>query len=205
MVIPGNFGQFAMRCELCHTPFKYKIKHLEKNNSVWNSLFCDITKYFTSITTILLISYIGMSYFLKACGKPNIFTNWHIDTEPFQNQLLNGFLFVHLILGLFYITMLSVLLCSNNENHICCFFVGWEVGNHTGNHNIEDDCTECDENYYCDVHCIIIFIIIGILGTILVIYYDVLYRLTIRNSNNQKEILEFADYLETIHEISIEK
>lgn len=168
IVIPGTLRQFTRihRCELCNTD--YNITHSDTEPG--ESLNGTIARYFITLTTALFVSYMIIGYLMRldSCLE-HLFVDY--DRIP-VNSLVNGFISVHLIIGAFYIVVLAIGIVSA-DGCLCDFFLFI-------NCNDVDDC----------LGTVIIVGFIGILGTVLVIYYDVLTRVVQRHNTKKVHVID---------------
>lgn len=174
-VIPANFNQFNLSCEICHT--KYNIVY--ENNEQSKKLCKDISIYLSIISLALFISYFLLGLFAEKVGIVFL----ENDSEV-KFVLFNGFILTHIILGIFYIT---VLFYSCFHNQTCCFCYFGEP---------TCKCDNCDEG--CCIIVLAIIAIIGILGTILIIYYDMISRVIQRHKNQTKIIKDILPVQEQV-------
>lgn len=170
IVIPGLFLQFSNSCEICHTTYKLSFKKIEESK---RKLYLDLFIYISTITILLLFTYTGIGFLLEQSEKTHqLFTNKGTHLE---NIIYNGFIMTHIILAIFYIAMSIVFCVSGQTDCFCCFI-------YAGN---------CEGNYDTEGYCIflVFLVIVGIFGTILLIYYDVTTRL-IQRYHNKCHIVE---------------
>lgn len=169
IVIPGNFNQQSFYCEICNTPYKYKINQLEGNDSL---LYKDLLIYFSVITSLLFTLYIVCGLLLQTdSNTATLFINFD---SYWENVLANGFIMTHIVIGIFYI-LCGIFLTTRNGGCIFCYAVDIPF----------DDCSG-----------IYIIVILGIIGTIFIIYYDVISRVVQRHKIRCTEILEILPYSE---------
>jgi hypothetical protein len=159
------------------TPLKYR--YLQADKESVKSL---LVGYFTIISFGLCLSYYLSGLLLKSTGHPNLFYTF---SNHEASAYFNGFLLTHMVLGLIYIIIGIVMLISNSSGCYCYMFAC-------------PDC-DCDGNGDdCDDGCIgcvmVTVIIVGLLGTFLIIYYDVLSRVLERRDMLSKKIKIFAPY-----------
>lgn len=172
IIIPGAFHQFEHACEICHTPYKITFKKINSTRK----LYLDVFVYIFVVTTLLISAYIGIGWSLEQSEKTRqLFiqrgNNW-------ENIFCNGFLMTHITLAIFYIVMA---ITNNISDNIC--FCYWFYNGDCG----EDFCI-----------CILFLVIIGILGTILVIYYDIITRVVQRYQNQCRVITDIDPYVSQI-------
>ena len=179
VVIPGAFNQFNFLCEICHTNYKFKQTKVELTTQLW----CEITTYISCITTVLLLSYIGTGWLMQQSTRTvQLFTE---RGTHWENVFYNGFIMVHIVLAIFYITVaiFTAIFGSGGgtDTFVCCW-IGGDCGGDCGGEG-------------CFI-CIIILIIIGILGTVMVIYYDIVSRVMQRYHNKSHIISDIQTYTE---------
>jgi E3 ubiquitin-protein ligase DOA10 len=175
VVIPGAFNQFNFSCEICHTKYKFQQTEVHSKSQLWYEIFI----YISCITTVLLLSYIAVGWLMQqSVQTTQLFTQ---RGTHWENVFYNGFIMVHIILAIFYI-MLAIFTLVNSQNSdtcLCCYF--------------SQNCNGCDEG--C-AFCIIVLIIIGIFGTVLIIYYDIINRVLQRDYNKSHIISDIQPYTE---------
>lgn len=166
VVIPGLFQQhFDPVCELCH--FKYRVVY----NQDQTQLRRELAKYTAFITFFLLCSYFTTGIIAKWLDLSLLAK----DSE-WNNVVVNGFIWTHFILGLFYLIMLI-----SNSNRTCILVGG------------------CDQR--TDKYCLWAIVIIGIVGTILCMFIDVLSR--VKKRNKQRQITDILSN-EEVEEVEID-
>jgi hypothetical protein len=171
VVIPGNFNQFdTYKCEVCHT--KYNCEYI--NQVTTSNITCDVAKYILCISIFLGCSYVGIGNLMQLSDSTRYLFNYMENNGKWHNILWNGFCTTHLLIGIYY--LIKLLLMSNGDSY-CCFV------------NAPLECNDCD----CRLLMIII-IGIGILGTVLMIYFDVIPRVIQRHDNKNLTVLEIYDY-----------
>jgi len=167
-VIPGNFRQFNFSCEICKTDYSYEYREENLNKK---KLFFELSLYIFFISFFLTLTYL-------CCGI--FFTNFEIfiyDTsEYWSNVFLNGFLITHAILGFFYFTICLVGVATTDSFTCCLLFERDSFG----------------ENDFLPI-CIL-FIIISLLASFLLVYFDVCFRLVQKYNNERKVILNIKNY-----------
>lgn len=177
VVIPAAFRQFDQCCEICHTKYKFSYEKIDPRSQLW----CDIFVYICVITNLLLVSYIGVGLLLDQWKESKqLFTS---RGNQWENIFYNGFIMVHIILGIFYITVTIANGCMSrggaDDGFFCCWFGG----------NCGGDCGEDG--------CIFLFgilVLIGILGTVLIIYYDIISRVVQRHENRCYIVADIEQY-----------
>jgi E3 ubiquitin-protein ligase DOA10 len=177
VVIPGRFNQFAniYNCEICNTEYKTETV----SRSAGESLNKKILVYITTITFILLCCYASIGTLMAASANTK-----HLFIEydnKFENAMANGFFMTHLVIGIFYIVMGIIAAASDGPG--CCIVCYCPDGG-------GDDCNDCGGVI------IIVLIIIGILGTVLAIYFDVIARVVDRHKMKQIEVLDIHNHEE---------
>lgn len=179
-IIPGFFNQFNFKCEICHTRYNIEYGNTIPKSKLWFQIF----NYIFIVTALLVFSYIFVGITLN---------NWSSTKYLFLKEgysdweyiFCNGFIFVHVILAIFYIISVIVFSMSDTgDNGIClCCWVG-----------------DCDMSGDCNGEGCFIFLIIllaiGIIGTVLLVYFDVISRVVQRYNNNSKTIIDIMAYSE---------
>lgn len=94
-----------------------------------------------------------------------------------ENILINGFIMVHLIIGVFYI-IISVLSTNSGFCLIC-------YGN---------ECDDCGDDCGGCAIILVIVVIVGILGTVFIIYYDVMIRVVERHHIKKIDVIDILPY-----------
>jgi len=186
-IIPGYFNQHNLCCEICRTGFRYKSQPIAGyvNNACWS-----FSVSFACISAGLFASYLLASYFLVLVGKPGLFIDWP-KGKPFETQLLNGFILVHLCLLFFYVCVGIYYSCMSEYhtgrdiNGTTSFMIGYSMG------------SGCDSN--CGGEgCIIVLllaVVASVVLTVIIIYFDVLHRLNAQLKRRGEEIIAFVDYI----------
>lgn len=170
VVIPAAFHQFDQCCEICHAKYKLSFKNIEPSRK----LLCDIFVYILGISSLLLVFYAGVGMALQQSEKSRqLFTE---RGTYWENIFYNGFIMVHIILGIFYIIAII------RADTFTCYWL------ETGGNN---DC-KGEESMIC---CLMI-LIVGIIGTILMIYYDIISRVIQRHQNQSRIIEDIKEYEE---------
>lgn len=173
IVIPGKFNQFnTYSCEICHANYTVKMKERKPKES----LNCTIAKYIFVITIGLVGFYIGIGS-LMVRTRTDVFS-YMSDMGYWYNLIFNGFCMTHLVIGLFYI--IAGLLMSFSGPCYCFCFPSMNMGTNS------------------DGFIVVIFMIIfiGIVVSVLMIYFDVISRIVQRHKNNLIDICEFSQYIE---------
>lgn len=173
MIIPGYLGQYDLKCEICHTPFRYRYVHQITEDKLW----VEMAKHFLVLTIVLLVLYLIFGEILKAAHAPDLF--YKTKSGGFWESYLNGFILVHLVLTIIYI-LLALFFSTSHGTCIWCCYVPAPRDN---------DCK-------CHPILIIILIIIGMIVTVLLVYFDVLGKVKERHKKKQRMITEFIDYEE---------
>lgn len=171
IVIPGKFTQFNFQCEICKTP--YNIIYNE-NKEILKSVWIELILYVLSITFMLNGLYIITGSFLT---YQNVLL---YDMQDFwKNTFLNGFLATHLIIGTFYL-FLMIYNCHSGEDCLCCFLF-----------DPEGDSGLCD-----NIHILcFLLVLIGIMCSVLIIYFDILGRVYQKHKNLKKQILQIKNFV----------
>jgi RING-variant domain len=147
--------------------YKYNTVYDAENNQ--NCCF-PVCFYITAITSLLISSYILLGWALES----NTFL--FIDqNNKLQNIFINGFILTHIILGIFY---LIIIIYSGSRREIACLC-----------------CCNFTDNSDCFI-CLVFLLIIGILGTILVVYYDVVSRVIQREHNKTIKLIRILPHQE---------
>lgn len=166
VIVPGRFNSFNFKCEICHTPYKVVYKKTKNETD----LYREISLYVFTISLSLFLSYLSIGL-LMSLRHATI-----VDMESFwKNVFLNGFIVTHIILTVFYITTALIV----NTDNSCCW-----IG----------DCSSIDYSGDCMLVFLIFLVAISIIGTILIVYFDILSRLSQRHYNNSLVIEEIKNY-----------
>jgi len=145
----------ALKCEICHK--KYMIRTpLEFKRSFRVQVTLDILLIFSALN----IFYFGLGFGF-AYGA-NVKLSKSFEAHTVANAYVLGFLITHAILGFIY---LVAALVTSSDNHTCvCFYWGGGGGN--------SDCGDSNDGGACCV--VLIFLaVIGVLGTFLIVFFDV--------------------------------
>lgn len=160
-VIPGYFSQFDLSCEICKTLYK-----TSQDTSSVKPKFPRLSMaiYFSVLTAILFSSYFLVGWLLdQSEGGKELFTSRGDHTV---NILLNGFILVQLIIGVFYLLVLLVM-TSRQGGCYCCFFP-------SGSSSCSGDCSE---------GVLVAVIVFGFICLMFTVYVDITTRLLTREKN----------------------
>lgn len=175
VVIPGYFNQFdTYRCEICHT--KYQCEYV--NMVTGESLKCTVAKYLLGITVFLFSCYIGIGALMQTSPKTAHTFSYMEHDNYWYNLLWNGFCVTHMTIGIIYILLAIAYLIKDAPMCLCYCPQGDGNGVHHGDAG----------------GCCIAIIFIGIVGTVLLIYYDIIGRVVQRHENNMVSVLEIYNY-----------
>jgi hypothetical protein len=134
------------------------------------------------MTMLLFGSYAGVGALMSLSPKSkHLFITYENRVE---NLLANGFFMVHLAIGIFYVVVGTILALSSGPSFCFCYCPSDGGGG---------DCNDCGGDGCAVV--IIILIIIGILATVLMIYFDVIGRVVERHKIKQVEVLDIQTYM----------
>jgi len=162
VVIPGLFNQFNFSCEICHAPYKIKYKNIENQSKLW----VELSLYIFGISLLLLASYISIGLLLSLSS-----TSLFMDMGSFWgNVFFNGFVMTHVILGVFYLIMSFIIVTTSGDVCFCCMFSG-------------DSCSGDGV-----LITLLVLIALSIIGTILIVYFDITSRVVQRHYNKSREI-----------------
>lgn len=161
VVLPGRFNSVNFGCEICNTPYKVVYKNIENGSNLWTEIFI----YISIISLSLLLSYISIGL-LMSLSHATI-----ADMQSFwKNVFLNGFIVTHIILACFYI-IAGIIACSSSSTGCLCLWIG--------------DCSNGGDEFFI---LLIFLIAISIIGSILIVYFDILSRVSQRHCNNLRII-----------------
>jgi len=167
MVIPGYFTQFNQACEICHTSYKLKYKNAEPGRSLNQDIFV----YICGVTITLFSFYMAIGLLLEQFDSTRkMFTE---RGTMWENIFFNGFIMTHIILGAIYLVISFVALTTGSRS--CCF-VSYSAG-------------DCEGDA-----CIYTMVIVGILGTVLMLYFDIMSRVVQRHQNRTRVIDDIEPY-----------
>lgn len=164
IILPGNFFRENSACELCR--FRYRMDYYE-NPPDHGKMYMEITAYIFIITCIFLLCYILL-------GVITVDRFLFYDRENYwENVFVNGFVLTHLILAGIYILVVMVIAMSSPG-----FFGCYVCPSGDG----------CDGNGEGCCVILILLVIVGILGTVLIVYYDILYGIVDKHTIRKRKI-----------------
>ena len=166
-VIPAYFTQFNYSCEVCNTEYDIEYKREPLGERVW----FEIMFYIFIISSFLTLYYILTGLFIEE------FIGFLFTVgNRWENIFANGFITSHFFIGCFY--LLSFICMSRNSCN-CCLILDCEG----------DGTMAVNDRTFC---CMLITI--SILGTFLIIYFDIIARIIQRARNRAKYIITIKPY-----------
>jgi hypothetical protein len=180
IVVPAAFNQYNFSCEICHTKYKFDCKKIQPTTKLWT----EISLYILFYTLALAVSYMCIGLLMQQSERTaELFTK---RGSHWENVFYNGFVMVHILIAIFYIT--AAVLQSLSHTDPCCTFcccMYFDSGGLNDCNNSNDDAC---------IFCIVFLVIMGILGTVLMIYYDVVNRVKQRYNNKSYLITDIKPY-----------
>jgi hypothetical protein len=175
LVIPLNFNQFTEdKCEVCNTTYDIEYEEVTEYNKF--ILYFELLKYFFLTTFLLFILYLSFGYIITDSGKG--FVRGH----SFEVIVLNGFIFIHIVLAIFYLVLFLLILTRRGPGLLdsSCIFCYIAQG--------------ADNNGEGLVFLCGLMIILSIVGMVFTIYFDVLKKVIRKHKKNMRKIRTIKEY-----------